>query len=51
MSLENRFNLLWLMCSTSFDYVSLVSSCVLLGVVVNYWIVVVLLWIDTIVFY
>jgi hypothetical protein len=34
MSLDNSYMLLWWMCSSSCDYVSLVSSRVLLGVVV-----------------
>jgi hypothetical protein len=41
MSLDNSCMLLWWMCSTGCDYVSLVSSHVLLGVVVYHWIVVV----------
>jgi hypothetical protein len=41
MSLDNSYVLLWWMCSTSSDRVSLDSSCVLLGVVVYHWIVVV----------
>jgi hypothetical protein len=34
MSLESSRILLWWMCSTDCDYVSLVSICVLLGIVV-----------------
>jgi hypothetical protein len=34
MSLDSSCILLWWMCSTDCDYVSLVSSCVLLGMVV-----------------
>jgi hypothetical protein len=34
MSLDSRYMLLWWICSTGCDYVSLVSSCFLLGVVV-----------------
>jgi hypothetical protein len=41
VSLDNSYVLLWWMCSTGSDYVSLDSSCVLLGVVVYHWIVVV----------
>jgi hypothetical protein len=41
MSLDNSCMPLWWMCSTSCDYVSLVSSRVLLGVVVYHSIVVV----------
>jgi hypothetical protein len=41
ISLENSCMLVWWMCSTGCDYVSLVSSHVLLGVVVYHWIVVV----------
>jgi hypothetical protein len=41
VSLDSRYRLLWWMCSTSSDYVSLDSSCALLGGVVYHWIVVV----------
>jgi hypothetical protein len=41
MSLDNSCMLLWWMCSPGSDYVSLVSSRVLLGVVVYQWAVVV----------
>jgi hypothetical protein len=41
MSLDSSCMLRWWMCSTGSDSMSLVSSCVLLGVVVYYWIVVV----------
>jgi hypothetical protein len=41
MSLDSSCMLLWWMCSTGCDYVSLVSSRVLLGVVMYHWIVVV----------
>jgi hypothetical protein len=41
MSLDGSCMPLWWMCSTGCDYVSLVSSRVLLGVVVYHWIVVV----------
>jgi hypothetical protein len=41
MSLDNSCMLLWWMCFTGFDDVSLVSSHVLLVVVVYHWIVVV----------
>jgi hypothetical protein len=41
MSLDNSCMLLWWMCSTGSDCVSLVSSCVLLGVVVYHWTIVV----------
>jgi hypothetical protein len=40
MSLDSNCILLWWMCSTDCDYVSLVSSRVLLGMVVYHWIVV-----------
>jgi hypothetical protein len=40
MSLDSGCILLWWMCSTDCDYVSLVSSCVLLGMVVYHWILV-----------
>jgi hypothetical protein len=40
MYLNNSCMLLWWMCSIGCDYVSLVSSCVLLEVVVYHWIVV-----------
>jgi hypothetical protein len=41
MSLDSSCMLLRWMCSTGSDCVSLVSSCVLLGVVVYHWSVVV----------
>jgi hypothetical protein len=41
VSLDNSYVLLWWMCSTSSDYMSLDSSYVLLGVVVYHLIVVV----------
>jgi hypothetical protein len=41
VSLDNSYVLLWWMCSTGSDCVSLDSSCALLGVVVYHWIVVV----------
>jgi hypothetical protein len=41
VSLYNSYALLWWMCSTSSDCVSLDSSCALLGVVVYHWIMVV----------
>jgi hypothetical protein len=41
MSLDNSYMPPWWICSTGCDSVSLVSSCVLLGVVVYHWIVVV----------
>jgi hypothetical protein len=41
MSLNSSCMLLWWMCSTSSDCVSLVSRCVLLGVVVYHWALVV----------
>jgi hypothetical protein len=44
MSLDSSCMLLWWRCSTGSDDVSLVSRCVLLGVVVYHWI-------DTVVFY
>jgi hypothetical protein len=41
MSIGSRCMLLWWMCSTNCDYMSLIKYCVLLGVVVYHWIVVV----------
>jgi hypothetical protein len=41
VSLDNSYVLLWWMCSTGSDCVSLDSSCALLGVVVYHWITVV----------
>jgi hypothetical protein len=41
VSLDNSYVLLWWMCSTGSVCVSLESSCVLLGVVVYHWIIVV----------
>jgi hypothetical protein len=41
MSLDSICVLLWWMSSTASDYLSLDSSCVLLGVVVYNWIIVV----------
>jgi hypothetical protein len=41
MSLESSCTLLWWKCSTDFDYVSLVSSRVLLAMDVYHWIVVI----------
>jgi hypothetical protein len=41
MSLNSSYVLLWWMCSTSSDCVSLGSRCALVGVVVYHWIVVV----------
>jgi len=41
MYLDSSCVLLWWMSSTGSDYVSLDSTCVLLGVVVYHWIVVV----------
>jgi hypothetical protein len=41
MSLDSICMLLWWMCSTGSDCVSLVSSLVLLVVVVNHWTIVV----------
>jgi hypothetical protein len=41
MSLDSSCMLLWWMCSIGSDYVSLVSICVLLGVVVYHWEIVV----------
>jgi hypothetical protein len=38
VSLYNSYVLLWWMCSTGSDCVSLDSSCTLLGVVVYHWI-------------
>jgi hypothetical protein len=40
VSWDNSYVLLWWMCSTGSDCMSLDSSCVLLGVVVYHWIVV-----------
>jgi hypothetical protein len=40
MSLDNSCILLWWICSTDYDYVSLASSRVLLGMVMYHWIVV-----------
>jgi hypothetical protein len=39
MSLDSICVLLWWMSSTGSDYVSLDSSCALLGVVVYHWII------------